>query len=259
MELQITNGIVSGFMEKLTNASQVDVAIAGGGPSGLVAGYHLVRKGYTVALFESRLAPGGGMWGGAMMFSKIMVQKKAAGILSEFGISSKSVNEGMLEVDSVEATSALINKAAKTGVSIFNCITVEDVMMNAETKCINGIVINWNAVRRLEMHVDPLMIKARAVLDGTGHPSEIAAVAARKNNITLETPTGTIAGEMSLDAAEGEKRTVEHTGMIYPGLFVSGMASNAVHGAFRMGPIFGGMLLSGVKAADEIERFLTNG
>jgi thiamine thiazole synthase len=47
----------------------------------------------------------------------------------------------------------------------------------------------------------------------------------------------------------GEKGTVESSGRVYPGLYVSGMAANAVHGAFRMRPIFGGMLLSGRKVA----------
>jgi thiamine thiazole synthase len=37
--------------------------------------------------------------------------------------------------------------------------------------------------------------------------------------------------------------------MIYPGLYVSGMAANNVSGGFRMGPIFGGMLKSGRKVA----------
>ena len=51
------------------------------------------------------------------------------------------------------------------------------------------------------------------------------------------------------DAAEGERTTIDNTKEIYPGLFVSGMAANGVSGSFRMGPIFGGMLLSGKKAA----------
>ncbi|HEX58824.1 MAG TPA: ribose 1,5-bisphosphate isomerase, partial [Methanomicrobia archaeon] len=41
---------------------------------------------------------------------------------------------------------------------------------------------------------------------------------------------------------------------VYPGLFVAGMAANAVAGAHRMGAVFGGMLLSGKKVADIILR-----
>ena len=50
----------------------------------------------------------------------------------------------------------------------------------------------------------------------------------------------------------GEQTVVENTREVYPGLMVIGMAANEVMGAPRMGPIFGGMLLSGEKAAREI-------
>jgi thiamine thiazole synthase len=51
-------------------------------------------------------------------------------------------------------------------------------------------------------------------------------------------------------AEVAERFTVENTKEAYPGLFVCGMAANAVFGGPRMGPIFGGMLLSGKKAAE---------
>ncbi|WP_367884120.1 hypothetical protein [Thermococcus sp. JCM 11816] len=53
-------------------------------------------------------------------------------------------------------------------------------------------------------------------------------------------------------AEKGEELTVEHTREVFPGLYATGMAANALAGAPRMGPIFGGMLLSGRKAALEI-------
>ena len=46
--------------------------------------------------------------------------------------------------------------------------------------------------------------------------------------------------------------TIENTKEIYPGLYVCGMAASAVSGTPRMGPIFGGMLLSGKRVADLI-------
>ena len=48
------------------------------------------------------------------------------------------------------------------------------------------------------------------------------------------------------------------TALIITGLFVSGMAANGVSGSFRMGPIFGGMLMSGKKAAELICEKLGN-
>jgi thiamine thiazole synthase len=75
---------------------------------------------------------------------------------------------------------------------------------------------------------------------------------ARKNGIKLATYTGAVIGERSLDVVEGEQEVVNGTKEIYPGLYVCGMAASAVSGTPRMGPIFGGMLLSGKKVADLI-------
>jgi thiamine thiazole synthase len=102
------------------------------------------------------------------------------------------------------------------------------------------------------MHVDQFFIMQNAVIDGTGHDCDIARTLERKNNIKLNTVSGRVMGERSLSIDEAERTTVENTKEIFPGLYVSGMASNGVSGGFRMGPIFGGMLLSGKKVADLI-------
>ena len=47
----------------------------------------------------------------------------------------------------------------------------------------------------------------------------------------------------------GEAQTIENTQEYFPGLFACGMSANNVAGGYRMGPIFGGMLLSGHKVA----------
>ena len=51
-------------------------------------------------------------------------------------------------------------------------------------------------------------------------------------------------------AEVGEKELVAKTTEVYPGLLATGMAVNAVFGLPRMGPIFGGMLLSGKNVAE---------
>jgi thiamine thiazole synthase len=119
-----------------------------------------------------------------------------------------------------------------------------------------GVVINWNPVARLEMHVDPIVVTARAVLDGTGHPSEIVNKAVHKAGVKIDSPTGGILGEKPMWMADGERTTVENTKRLYPGLYASGMAANNVQGGFRMGPIFGGMFKSGRLVAEIIAKDL---
>ncbi len=247
MEKLVSQAIVENYFNKLQDSLDIDTAIVGGGPSGLVAAYYLAKAGKKVALFESKLAPGGGMWGGAMMFNDIVVQKEALPILDELGVKYKLYKNNAYLIDSVHATSALIYAATKAGAQIFNCYTVEDVVFKGNRVC--GLVINWAPVSREGMHVDPLMITAKTVIEATGHDCMIARLVARKNNVRLNTTDGNVAGERSLDVEEAEKTTIENTKEIYPGLYVSGMAANGVSGAPRMGPIFGGMLMSGLKVA----------
>ena len=108
MEQIVSTGIIDSFFKKLKESLSVNVAIVGGGPSGLVAAYFLAKKGIKVSLYERKLVPGGGMWGGAMMFNEIVVQKEAIHILDEFGIDYKHYSDVYYTVNSVHAASALI-------------------------------------------------------------------------------------------------------------------------------------------------------
>ena len=49
---------------------------------------------------------------------------------------------------------------------------------------------------------------------------------------------------------------VDYTGKVAEGLYVTGIAVCEVFGLPRMGPIFGGMLMSGKKIAEIIEKDL---
>ena len=75
----------------------------------------------------------------------------------------------------------------------------------------------------------------------------------------INTSTGGVVGEKVMNALLGEEDVVKNTKEVYPGIFVTGMAANVVFGSHRMGPIFGGMLLSGEKAAKEILTKLSEG
>ena len=248
----ITSAIIKSYSEKLCVNLDIDVALVGAGPSSLVAARDLAAAGFKTAIFEKSLAPGGGIWGGGMLFNEAVVQDNVLALLSSFKISSQPVPgaAGYYTVDTVEMASGLIFGALQAGAKIFNSISVEDLIF--KNGKVNGLVINWTMVKRQNMPVDPLTIVAKVVVDATGHPSEILRLATEKAQIRLDTQTGGIVGEKPMWVDNGERETVESTREYYPGLYACGMSASNASGGYRMGPIFGGMLLSGQKVATQI-------
>ncbi len=243
-EVIISKAITETYLKDLLESMEVEVAIVGAGPSGMTAAYYLAKKRVKVAIFERKLSVGGGMWGGGMMFNRIVVQPEGKEILDELGITTEEYQKGYYTADAVEATSTLCSRTVKAGARIFNLLSVEDVMIREDDR-ITGLVLNWSAVSLANLHVDPLAMRAKLVIDATGHDAEVCRIVARKTGAKLE-----IRGEKSMWAEVGEKAIVENTKQVCPGLLVAGMAANAVFSSPRMGPIFGGMLLSGKKVAE---------
>jgi sulfide-dependent adenosine diphosphate thiazole synthase len=250
-EIMISRAITRSYFDTFLEYLDMDVAIVGAGPSGLSAAYYLANSGKKVAVFERRLSIGGGMWGGGMMFNRIVVQTEAMHILNEFDVRTEEFQPGYYVADSIETVSTMCSKAVKRGARIFNLITIEDIMIR-ENNRVAGLVLNWSAVDLGNLHVDPLTVRSKYIIDATGHDAEICKIAVRKANIKLNTSTGDIEGERSMWAEVAEREILNHTKEVCPGLFVAGMAANAVYGLPRMGPIFGGMLLSGKRAAELI-------
>lgn len=250
-EIDISRAIIEDFTKNFVDGLSLDVAIVGAGPSGLMCGYKLAQSGYKVAIFERHLRAGGGMPGGGMMFNSIVVQKEAIRIFEELGITTRKYNDELFIANSIETISALCYKAMKAGAKIFNLMSVEDVVIRENLVC--GIVINWSAVVWSKLHVDPLSVKAKFVVDATGHDAEVCNIIERKIGKKLDTSDGGIAGEKSMWAEKAEAEIINNTKQVYPGLFVCGMAANAVSGSPRMGAIFGGMFLSGETAAELID------
>ncbi len=252
----ISQAILGRFTEKLREGLSIDVGLVGGGPSALVAARYLAEAGFKTAIFERKLAPGGGTWGGGMLFNEAVVQEEAREILEDFRIPFRPIegHPGYYTLDSVAMASGLIFGAVSAGVKIFNSMSVEDLVFKDGK--VGGLVINWTPVERLGMHVDPLTVLARAVVDGTGHPSEIMRLATEKAGIKLATKDGKIQGERPMWVDQGEAQTVDNTLEYFPGLFACGMSANNTAGGYRMGPIFGGMLLSGRKVAELVKASL---
>lgn len=246
-EAFISRAIARSYWEDLLGCLEVEVAIAGAGPAGMAAAYWLARQGRHVVVFERELRVGGGMPGGGMMMNRVVLQEEGKEVLEELGVRATECGRGLYLANSLEASSALCLGAIRAGARIFNLVSVEDVVIREER--ITGLVVNWSAVSRSGLHVDPLAVRSRVVIDATGHAAEVCGIVVRKMGAVLRTRSGRIVGERPMWAERGEREILEATSEVYPGLIVAGMAANAVLGCPRMGAIFGGMLLSGRKAA----------
>ena len=249
-DIKISQAIIESYTDKLIRALDVDVAIVGAGPAGMVCAYYLAKADKEVVIFERKLSVGGGMWGGGIMFNQIVIQDKAKKITDEFGVKTRIYEKGYYLADSIEGVSTICSKTVKAGAKIFNLFSAEDVMIRKGRIC--GLVLNWTAVEMAGLHVDPITMRARFVVDATGHAAEVVRIVERKSGLRLKTRTGKLIGEQSMWAELGEEVIVKNSKEVSSGLYVCGMCANAVFGGPRMGPIFGGMLLSGKKVAEDL-------
>lgn len=248
-EIVISRAILASQMDVLIDHMELDVAVVGAGPSGLVCAAILAEQGRKVGIIEKKLSVGGGMWGGGMMLPRIVVQEEARRLLDRFGIRYQKYEEGYYVARSVEAVSKLAAAACDAGAEFFNLTSVEDVMIKSD-KRVSGLVINWTAVEMGHLHVDPLVMASRCIVDATGHDAVVARLIEKKGGNLI------VRGESFMWADRAETNILKHTREIFPGLFVAGMAANAVAGESRMGPVFGGMLISGEHAAELVHQNL---
>lgn len=241
-EITISRAILSSQMNVLIDHMELDVAVVGAGPSGLACAALIAETGKKVGIIEKKLSVGGGMWGGGMMLPRIVVQEEARRLLDRFRIRYTRYQDGYYVARSVEAVSKLAAAACDAGAEFFNLTSVEDVMIKADGR-VSGLVINWTAVEMGHLHVDPLVMSCRCTVDATGHDAVVARLIEKKGADL------TVRGEGFMWADRAETNILNHTREVFPGLVVAGMAANAVAGESRMGPVFGGMLLSGERAA----------
>ena len=112
------------------------------------------------------------------MFNEVVFQESAKKILDEFGIKARQYDKGYYLSDSIETVSTICSKAVKAGLKIFNLLSAEDVMIRKKRVC--GLVLNWTAVEMANLHVDPITMRAKFVVDATGHPAEVARIIEKK-------------------------------------------------------------------------------
>ena len=164
-------------------------------------------------------------------------------MLDEIGVPYKEVEPGLFVADGPHACSKLVAAACDAGAKIINMTKVDDVVMREGR--VGGVVINWTPVGALPRAitcVDPVAIESKLVIDATGHDAIVV-------NCLVERGIVDIKGFGGMWVSRSEDALVEHTGEVYPGLLATGMSVATVHGLPRMGPTFGGMLISGKRVA----------
>lgn len=251
-EKQVTKAIVGGFCEEFCQSIESDVIVIGGGPSGLIAAGRLARQGYKTVIIESNNYLGGGFWIGGYLMNKLTVRAPAEKVFDEIGVPYKQVEPGLFVANGPHACSKLIADTCDSGVTIINATKFDDVVLREGR--VAGAVINWNAVSALPRAitcVDPVAIEAKLVIDATGHDAVVATRLSKRGMLDIK-------GFSGMWVENSEDEVVNHTGIVYPGLAVTGMATATVFGLNRMGPTFGGMLISGQKVADAADDYLSS-
>jgi len=245
-EKDVTKAIVSEFAEEFLEYVESDVVIVGAGPSGLIAAKRLADKGIKVLLIESNNYLGGGFWIGGYLMNKLTVREPGQRILDEIGVPYKKVQDGLYVADGPHACSKLIGAAMDAGAKVLNMTKFDDVVVRKDK--VGGVVINWTPVSALPRAitcVDPVALESKIVVDATGHDAVVVKSLEQRGLVEIE-------GFEGMWVEKSEDAVVEKTGEVYPGVFVTGMAVATTYGSTRMGPTFGGMLLSGEKVAELI-------
>lgn len=245
-EKEVTKAIVEGFSQEFTEHIDSDVIVVGAGPSGLVAAKDIAKKKYKVLLVERMNYLGGGFWIGGYLMNKVTVRDPGQTVLDEIEVPYEEVSEGLYVADGPYACSKLIATTCEAGAKIRN-MTMFDDLVYRENGRVAGIVMNWTPIANMPKEItclDPIAIEAKLVIDATGHDAYLVS------RLSQQGLYKKLPGHGSMWVEKSEEALVEYTGEVHPGLIACGMSVNTTYGLPRMGPTFGGMLLSGKKAAE---------
>ncbi|KAI0385474.1 STI35 protein [Hypomontagnella monticulosa] len=257
-ESQVARAMVRRYFNDLDTYAESDIVIVGAGSCGLSTAYTLAkaRPDLKIAIIEASVSPGGGAWLGGQLFSAMVMRKPADEFLTDIGVPFEDEGNYVVVKHAALFTSTLLSKViAFPNVKLFNATSVEDLITRRDESGairIAGVVTNWTLV---SMHhddqscMDPNTINAPVVISTTGHDGPFGAFSVKR--LVSMQAIEKLGGMRGLDMNTAEDAIVKGTREIVPGLIVGGMELSEVDGANRMGPTFGAMALSGVKAAEE--------
>ncbi|KAF2639558.1 Thi4-domain-containing protein [Massarina eburnea CBS 473.64] len=261
-ESQVSRAMTRRYFADLDNYAESDIVIVGAGSCGLSTAYILGKKrpDLKIAIIEAGVAPGGGAWLGGQLFSAMVMRKPADAFLNDLGVPFEDEGDFVVVKHAALFTSTLLSRVLSLpNIKLFNATTVEDLITRpAPTSAdphavrIAGVVTNWTLV---SMHhddqscMDPNTINAPLVISTTGHDGPFGAFSVKR--LVSMQQIEKLGGMRGLDMRTAEDAIVKRTREVVKGLVVGGMELSEVDGANRMGPTFGAMALSGVKAAEE--------
>ncbi|KAL0468245.1 Thi4 family domain-containing protein [Neurospora intermedia] len=274
-ESTVSRAMTRRYFADLDAHAETDIVIVGAGSCGLSAAYVLstLRPDLRITIVEAGVAPGGGAWLGGQLFSAMVMRKPADVFLDEVGVPYEDEGDYVVVKHAALFTSTVLSKVLqRPNVKLFNATTVEDLITrkhHAESSSssddgeaedvdkvrIAGVVTNWTLV---SMHhddqscMDPNTINAPVIISTTGHDGPFGAFSVKR--LVSMKQMERLNGMRGLDMQSAEDAIVNNTREIVPGLIVGGMELSEIDGANRMGPTFGAMALSGVKAAHEAIR-----
>ena len=243
-EKDITKSIAAMFNETIQEYADSQIIIIGAGPAGLTAGRKLAAAGLKTLIVEQNNYLGGGYWVGGYMMNPVTVRSPAQMIWDELGVPYRKMGNGLYATWGPHACSTLIAATCDAGVRFLQLTKFDDLIL--KNGRVAGVVVNWMPVSALPRNVtcvDPVALESKIVIDASGHDS----VAVRR---LMDRGYVNWKGMDPMWVDGGEDEVVNKTGEVFPGLIAAGMSVTETFGLARMGPTFGSMLLSGIKAAE---------
>lgn len=276
-ESTVSRAMTSRYFQDLDKFAVADVIIVGAGSAGLSAAYVICknRPDLKVVCIEQNVAVGGGSWLGGQLFSAMVMRKPAHLFLDELKVPYEDEGDYVVVKHAGLFISTVISEVLKfPNFKLYNATAVEDLVTKPADEngkiTIAGVVTNWTLVtlaHGTQCCMDPNVIeltgykndgtrdyskKHGVVLSTTGHDGPFGAFSAHR--IVALDKNKKLGGMKGLDMNSAEDAVVKGAGKCegVNSMYFAGMEVAELEGLNRMGPTFGAMAVSALRAAEDI-------